>query len=336
MFPFGIHQGGMELQCVKTCRALQKTGIDAQLLDYYRTDDRFDLLHLFGSTENYYDICRQVAGQWPIVISAVTGAPNAARWRGPIWRAASSLAAKVKLPTSYSRMREVYEMAAGVICLNQLEADFLMTTYRIPATRLKIISNGVDGTNFAADPKPFYDKFGLRNFVLFTGNIVRRKNPVRLAEILRDLRVPGVFIGRATSAEAEYGIRFRSIIEGASNLCWIEGLPDHDPLLASAYAAADLFCLPSTNETQSLSALEAMAAGTPVLLGDYPYAYQSPFEAAWRCDPHNRRSMETSLRRALDDSVSVRQSLPDSYRWEKIATSIVTLYERIIDSRNSD
>lgn len=334
MFPFGIHQGGLELQCLKTCRALQRTGIDAKLFDYYRTDDQFDLIHLFGSTENYFDICKQVVGRWPIIISAVTGAPNAAKWRGPIWQTASSLATLVKLHTSYYRMREVYSMAASVICLNQLEAEFLKTTYGVPVSKLNVIHNGVDGANFAADSGPFYKKFGLRNFVLFTGNIVQRKNPVRLAEVLKELSLTGVFIGRTISAEADYGVRFRSLIKGASNLYWIEGLPEQDSLLASAYAAADLFCLPSTNETQSLSALEAMAAGTPVLLGDYPYAYQSPFEAAWRCNPLDPSSMKTMIRRALDATVPIQHPLPDSYRWEKVAASIATLYQSVIDSIN--
>lgn len=329
MFPLGVLEGGLELQCLKTCQALVGAGIDARLLDYYGRDDRFDLLHLFGSTENYYDICQQAAGRWPIVISAVTGTPSAAWWRGPIWNGVSRLAAEVKLATSYSRMRSVYHLASAVICLNQLEADFLNVTYGLSRKKIRIISNGVDERNFQSDPGPFIEKYGIRDFVLYTGNIVRRKNPVNLAEALRRMNLPGLFIGRRVAAEYDYGERFAAIVESSPTLLWIDGLAHDDPLLAGAYAAAKIFCLPSTNETQSLSALEAMAAGTPILLGDYPYARQSPFELALRCDPLNISSIEMSLERIISEPDLYRHQLPDNYRWDRVAAQIATLYAEI-------
>ena len=45
------------------------------------------------------------------------------------------------------------------------------------------------------------------------------------------------------------------------------GLVDEDELL-DAYARADLFCMPSIAELQSLATMEAMSAGTPVLLAN--------------------------------------------------------------------
>ena len=331
MFPLGILEGGLEVQCLKTCQSLGGAGIDAQLLDYYRRDDRFDLLHLFGSTENYYDICQQVAGRWPIVISAVTGAPSAAWWRGPIWSSVSRLAAKAKLPTSYSRMRSVYHLAAAVICLNQLEADFLARTYGLPRERIRIISNGVDDRNFQAEPRLFVEKYGISDFVLYTGNIVQRKNPVNLAEALSRMGLPGLFIGRRVAAEEDYGERFAAIVDRSPKLHWIEGLAHDDPLLASAYAGAKIFCLPSTSETQSLSALEAMAAGAPILLGDYPYARQSPFESALRCDPLNSASIEMALARVMAEPDRYRHQLPQTYRWNQVAARIADLYHEICD-----
>ncbi len=328
MFPLGVLQGGLELQCLKTCRALQEAGIEAALLDYYRMDDRFDLLHLFGSTENYYDLALQVGERWPIIVSAVTGAPNAAWWRGPIWQTASAMAARVRLPTSYSRLRAVYDRAAVVICLNQLEADFLTTTYRLPPAKVRIVSNGVEAANFGASAEPFVARYGQRDFVLYTGNIVRRKSPVNLARALLRLGIPGVFIGRTIESERGYGEEFRALIESSASLSWIEGLRHDDPLLASAYAAASLFCLPSTNETQSLAALEAMAAGTPVLLGDYPYARQAPFEAAERCDPARPDSIAAGICRVRQ--VRPRTVLPETFRWSAVARSVARIYAEVL------
>lgn len=334
MFPLSIVLGGLELQCLKTCAALQQmkveTGVAAELLDYYNADDRFDILHLFGSSEIFYDLCQQAVNKMPIIISAVSGAPSASRWRAPIWQAASMLAAQVKLQTNYDKLRTVYHTASTVICLNQLEAEFLRVTYGVQPEQIEIISNGVNDECFRANDEGFVQRYGVKDFVLFTGNIVRRKNPLQLARVLRQLDCPGVFIGGTLAAEQGYANEFAAIIESSPNLHWIRGLAHDDPLLVSAYAAARVFCLPSTSETQSLSALEAMAAGTPVILGDLPYAYQSPFEDSLRCNPASEDSIRDRLEKAINDPASYSTRLPESYSWTNVAKRISLIYRRVL------
>ncbi|MDQ3012201.1 MAG: glycosyltransferase family 4 protein [Acidobacteriota bacterium] len=330
MFPLSIVLGGLELQCLKTCAALRQAGVAAELLDYHDANDRFDILHLFGSSENFYDLCQQATNKWPIVVSAVSGAPSAARWRAPIWQTASKLAARVKLQTNYHRLRSVYHLASAVICLNQLEADFLRVTYGVPQERIEIVTNGVNEECFRAEGESFVRRYGVKDFVLFTGNIVRRKNPSQLARALRQMDCPGVFIGGTLAAEQSYADEFADLVSSAPNLLWIRSLPHDDPLLASAYAAARVFCLPSVSETQSLSALEAMATGTAVILGDLPYAYQSPFENSLRCNPTNEDSIKESLEKALSDPAGYGVKLPESYSWTNVARRIARIYERVL------
>ena len=47
----------------------------------------------------------------------------------------------------------------------------------------------------------------------------------------------------------------------ATGVSWLGRLDHHDPLLASAYAAARVFALPSWFETPGLAALEAGPGG---------------------------------------------------------------------------
>ncbi|MCG3162166.1 MAG: Processive diacylglycerol alpha-glucosyltransferase [Acidobacteria bacterium] len=333
MFPTSVVLGGLELQCLKTSEALRQAGLAAELLNYYDEDDRFDILHLFGSSENFHDLCRQAANRWPIVISAVSGSPSASRWRAPIWLTVSKLAEGVKLQTSYQRLRAVYHLASAVICLNQLEAQFLHVTYGVPRNRIEIISNGVDWRYFQADGESFIERFGVRDFVLYSGNIVRRKNPLQLARVLRQLNYPGVFIGGTLAAEQAYADAFAELMDRSPNLLWIRGLKHDDPLLADAYAAACVFCLPSTSETQSLSALEAMATGSPVILGDFPYAYQRPFEHCLRCDPDDENSLRACLEKALSDPAEHRARLPEDYSWSNVAEKIARVYKRVLCGR---
>jgi glycosyltransferase involved in cell wall biosynthesis len=335
MFPLSVVQGGLELQCLKTCAALQRAGVAAELLDYYDANDRFEILHLFGSSENFYDLCQHAAGKWPIVISAVSGAPSASRWRAPVWRAASELAAVVKLHTNYHRLRTVYHAASVVICLNALEAEFLQVTYSLSPANIEIIGNGVNEEYFRTDGEAFTRRYGVRDFVLFTGNIVRRKNPLRLARALLRMDYPGVFIGGVLAAEQTYADEFAAVVSQSPKLHWIRGLPHDDSLLASAYAAARIFCLPSNSETQSLSALEAMAAGKTIILGDQPYAYQHPFQDSLRCNLADENSIKTCLEKALADPAGYAVKLPESYSWTNVAKKIALVYERILEGRKN-
>jgi glycosyltransferase involved in cell wall biosynthesis len=333
MFPLNIVLGGLELQCLKTCTALQQIsneiGVAAELLDYYKSDDRFDVLHLFGSSEIFYDLSQQAANKMPIIISAVSGAPSASRWRAPIWQTASALVARVKLQTNYDKLRAVYHSAAKIICLNQLEAEFLRVTYGVQPERIKIVSNGVNDECFRANGEEFVRQYGVRDFVLFTGNIVQRKNPLQLARVLKRMDCPGVFIGGTLGSEQDYAADFAAVIESSPNLHWIRGLSHDDSLLVSAYAAARVFCLPSSSETQSLSALEAMAARTPVILGDFAYASQEPFTNSMRCNPADSGALRACLEKALNNPAHFSVKLPKSYSWSNVALSIARIYHEV-------
>ena len=194
MFPLSIMLGGLELQCLKTCAALQEIGVAAKLLDFYNADDEFNILHLFASTPNYYDICYYA--KQPIVISSVSGSRYPSRLRAITAKSISYLTQSVGgLQTNYDRLRKVYKSASAVICLNELEAKFLNITYGVPQNRIKIIPNGVEERYFNASGDLFIQKYGVRDFVLFTGNINKRKNPLLLAKVLQYLGLPGVFIG---------------------------------------------------------------------------------------------------------------------------------------------
>src|SRR6185437_3790557 len=53
---------------------------------------------------------------------------------------------------------------------------------------------------------------------------------------------------------------------GAMGLHYLGPLKHNDPVRSSAYAASSAFALPSTFETPGLSALEAAAAGIPIVV----------------------------------------------------------------------
>lgn len=84
------------------------------------------------------------------------------------------------------------------------------------------------------------------------------------------------------------------------------GLVDEDELL-DAYARADLFCMPSVAELQSLATMEAMSAGTPVVLANamaLPHLVD-PGRNGWLYPPHD----VDALARAMDDVLAERANI---------------------------
>ncbi|MBI6546241.1 MAG: glycosyltransferase family 4 protein [Cyanobacteria bacterium NC_groundwater_1444_Ag_S-0.65um_54_12] len=332
-FPLGILHGGIEIQCLRTWKALRAIGVDARLLDYHDPGSEIQILHIFGNPPGIMEVC-QAMGRRKLVISAVTGTQGSRRLQAMVKRSLGAFASAFREQTDFRRLDRAFKRADAVICLNQAERDFLVSTFQLSPGKLFIIPNGVAERFRKSDPTSFVKRYGLEGFVLFTGNLGKRKNPLRLARALQRLRVPGVFIGKPLPSEEGYFHAFQAEIEKGDRMLWIEEIDHESDLLASAYAAAGVFCLPSFAETQSLSALEAMAAGTPVVLGDRPYAYQEPFKETLRCDPASETSIANTLRRALADRVAYSHPLPLFYDWKVTARELRAHYEKLLSTVN--
>ncbi|MEV6230994.1 glycosyltransferase [Saccharopolyspora shandongensis] len=93
---------------------------------------------------------------------------------------------------------------------------------------------------------------------------------------------------------------------GIADRVHFHGFLSDDELL-DAYARADLFCMPSIAELQSLATMEAMSAGTPVVLANamaLPHLVQ-PGENGWLYPPRDVHA----LARAIDDVISDRATI---------------------------
>ena len=80
-----------------------------------------------------------------------------------------------------------------------------------------------------------------------------------------------------------------------------------DEELLDAYARADVFCMPSIAELQSLATMEAMSAGTPVVLANamaLPHLVK-PGQNGWLYPPRDVHA----LARAIDDIIDDRETI---------------------------
>ncbi|MGW7531883.1 glycosyltransferase family 4 protein [Amycolatopsis sp. NPDC054798] len=157
----------------------------------------------------------------------------------------------------------VLRAAAGVLVLTGEQREFVRTTYRVDPARIFVVPNGVSA-EFFLPPRPRREPV-LR--LLFVGRLSPQKNLARLLHALLLVREPVVLdvagdgeqrqeLEKMVQQHGIPGVRFHGRLHGAE--------------LLHRYERADLFVLPSDREGMSLAALEAMAAGLPVLATDVP------------------------------------------------------------------
>jgi glycosyltransferase-like protein len=222
-----------------------------------------------------------------------------------------------------------------LICVSRQVAEEVRTTHGRTAT---VVANGVDAERFATvDPQlrqRWRDRLGGDPLVVTVGGIEPRKGSRDLVEALAllgpkaRLAVGGgetLFDHRAYRAEidalvAELGVDVQILGPLAQE--------DVPPLLA----CADAFALPSLKEGFGLAALEALAAGVPVVLRDLP-VFREVFGATVRYaqDP---ASLAAALAAAPLDPEPGR-ALARSLTWERAAVAHLAVYRNLAAMRGN-
>jgi glycosyltransferase involved in cell wall biosynthesis len=266
--------GGGENQLVQTGRHLEELGVPVRLFSPWT--DRLEqarLLHLFGMSREGIELARRAKARGtPVVLSPIC-------WYEPraLWALETGLARKLgslgawSLRRWASRLpgwrRELLLLADRILPSSNAEARQLTALFGVDRERVRVVPNGVLASFHWASPSRFRGRFGNDDFVLFVGRIEPRKNPLGLIRAVRALGLRLVIIGAAPPGCQSYHERCKA--EGGDRVRWLQQRDHHDPLLASAYAAARVFALPSWFETPGLAALEASLAGAAVVITPY-------------------------------------------------------------------
>ena len=163
----------------------------------------------------------------------------------------------------FEKLRLCCDLADQLVLLSEYERDYL-AAIGARVDHAILIRNGVDADRMlAADPQLFRKAFKLDRYVLCVGRLEYRKNQALAAFAMRDLDVAFVLVGAA--GDTGYVEHVRRL--GGRNVRVLDRIEDRQ-LLASAYAGADAFVFPSWTEGAPLAAMEAGAAGTPLVLGE--------------------------------------------------------------------
>jgi len=238
----------------------------------------------------------------------------------------SRLAVSVATWRVASQLRQIDR----IVAVSRFVADMLPG---IPPDdpRVSIIPNGIDPDQFPmVDTSHARRALGLpedESILLFLGRVEEYKGVRSLVDALARFKGARLVV----AGEGPFLDPLRAHLRGhpAADRVQILGkVPDTmRPVL---YAAANLFCLPSTYEGQPITLLEALAMGTPVATTKawlpeelHPYA---------AINPNLERMLEQGL--ALSERLDrshIREAILTQFTWDQVAQRYLTLFQSLLD-----
>lgn len=228
---------------------------------------------------------------------------------------------------------DLLAQADSLVCLSELERSRLseISDCAVEAT---IVENPVDVERWSdADPALFRAHVGADAFVLCVGRVEPRKNQLALSVALAGAGVPLVLIGSAH--DADYLETCRGWL--GDDLILVDHLPNDGDLLASAYAAAGCFALPSWTEGAPIAALEAAAAGARLVLSSASAEREYFGDHAEYVDPWDVAAIRdrtlSALRAPRDPGRRARQieHVRARFDYDVIADRTQELYEALLE-----
>ena len=259
--------------------------------------------------------------------------------RGPITRGSPPFVVTVhdlvpiRHPETMTRWSRVYsaltftrilDAADRIIAPSENTADDLNALAGISADKVRVVPNGVD--------ELFFDRPKLKRglstpYILFVGTPEPRKNLMRLEAAM------GLLHSR--------GFKERLVIVGAGG--WKTKLPTSgnvetlgrvaDDELHSLYAHASCLVLPSLHEGFGLPALEAMAAGTPVVAANSGALPEVTGGAAVLVDPVDPTSIADGIIEAIanrDSLVARGKVRARQFSWREAARLTANVYRELL------
>jgi glycosyltransferase involved in cell wall biosynthesis len=201
--------------------------------------------------------------------------------------------------------------------------------FGVARDRLRVVPNGVLPSIGTACGELFRERWGADAFVLSVGRIEPRKNTLGLIRAIRPLGLPLVLIGEAPAGFQRYARECRRA--GGDRVHWLGRLDHHDPLLASAHAAAKVFALPSWFETPGLAALEAALAGCAVVVTPYGSTRDYFGDLVEYARPDRGMEIRRAILKCWNDGPDPRLArvIATHYLWPRVAQLTAEVYDQI-------
>jgi glycosyltransferase involved in cell wall biosynthesis len=336
--------GGGELQLLKTKEYIEKMdrNYHVKLFDIFQDRlEHYDILHNFSISPDCLSLCKMAKMKGvKVALSPIYWTPSNLEKQKVLEKRLIQIKSLYENLTRYrlftfqrlTPYKEFLELSNIILPNSEMEASLISNTFRIRGDKFHVVPNGVDKGFADAKPDLFVQKYGLKDFILFVGRIEARKNVVSLLSACKGLNVPVVIIGHDSVWEHDYFGLFRKMVDSDPNFRYLGFLSPNSEDLASAYAAAKVFVLPSWFETPGLSALEAGLANCNVVITRGGSTTEYFRDLAWYVDPASIKDIREKISAALEKpkTTILRRHILENYTWETVAEKTVEAYDSIV------
>jgi len=194
------------------------------------------------------------------------------------------------------------------------------------------------------------EKWNLKKgeYVVFVGRLIRHKGAHNLIKAFgnleRELRITKnlklVVVGDGFHTD-DYVSELRDLARNDGNIIFTGNLEGEE--LRGVFAGAKVFVQPSETEGLSITILEAMSYGVPVLVSDIKENLDVIGGNGFSFEVNDVKSLENELEKILNsrddftDKISrAKKEVEEKYDWEKIAQKTLEVYERKIKEKSSE
>lgn len=289
------------------------------------------------------------AHDWTTALAGVglkreLGLPLVATIHATEWGRNGGLASSMQRRISDLEWFLCYEAWRVIVCSLHMQNE-VGAVFGLPRDKVRVVPNGVDadqfeqahairlrgaGAQFASDER----------IILFVGRLVREKGVHTLIEAMPKILSywPGARLIVAGCGPAEASLRESAASLGLGGKVSLVGfVPDEER--NRLYGMAAVAVVPSLYEPFGITALEAMAAGTPLVAADTGGLAQIMKHGAngWLFYAGNPNSLADAVLHVLhcpqaagEVAAAARQEVLSTYDWGAIAHKTRDVYEEVL------
>lgn len=337
--------GGVRTQVMQTAEALQRLGHKIVWIHSNEVLPPIDILHVFVASSEHWGFLRQFKTRYhsndqkkiPIVLSPVFFTPkemHITKFKLNIELIFGNFFSGIN--SEYGIKKQVCQIADAILPNTRAELNQINQLFGIPLGHMNVIPNGVETRFLKAESSEFEKRYGLKDYVLFVGQISSaRKNVIRLLEVAPSLDAPLVLIGDLGTDE--YSQQCAELIK-RNNVLHLPSQEHHSTLLASAYAAAKVFVLPSLFETPGIAAMEAALAGCSIVITQNGGTIEYFKKMASYINPLDSSSLLTSINKLLHieneehriQNTRLKNHITSHYSWDSVGEMTLAVHNSLI------
>ena len=229
----------------------------------------------------------------------------------------------------------VLRHSRAVIVSSENTRRDLLEVYRLPPDKLHVVLLGYDAARFTPAARASAPT-GVP-YALFVGNVMPHKNLLRLVEAFAEAAAasPGHLLIRGWGRPAHVRVlRERITTLGIGDrVDWRPYAPEDE--LPDLYRQARMLLLPSLYEGFGLTALEAMACGTPVVVSNRSSLPEVVGAAGVFVDAEDRASIAAAIHRLFTDTAAARTHAERGlararlFSWEKTGRGVQAVLRHV-------